>query len=256
MKIEFTVSCHVWDQSPIQMENLPFYVSFIFTLTTLLTVWIFYQAANKSNQTLGILLAWMIMQTPVAYSGFYTVTNTFPPRFMILVLPPLLFILGLFLTRSGRQYLDTLDPRILTILHIVRIPVELVLYWLFLHDAVPQLMTFEGRNLDILSGITAPVVYYFGFVKKKMNNTSIILWNLICLGLLLNIVITAILSAPTSFQKLAFDQPNVGVFYFPFIWLPCLIVPLVLLAHLAVIRHLLKAKVNDAVTVEAAVPGV
>ena len=117
-------------------------------------------------------------------------------------------------------------------------------------------MTFEGRNLDILSGITAPVVYYFGFVKKRMNNTSIILWNLICLGLLFNIVITAILSAPTPFQKLAFDQPNIGVFYFPFIWLPGIIVPLVLLAHLAVIRHLMKAKVNDAVKVEIPMAGI
>ena len=238
------------------MENLPSYVSLIFTLTTLLTVWIFYKAANKSTLTLAILLAWMVVQMPVGYSGFYTVTNTFPPRFMLLVMPPLLFILGLFLTRNGRQYLDTLDPKILTILHIVRIPVELVLYWLFLHDAVPQLMTFEGRNLDILSGITAPVVYYFGFVKKRMNNTSIILWNLICLGLLFNIVITAILSAPTPFQKLAFDQPNIGVFYFPFIWLPGIIVPLVLLAHLAVIRHLMKAKVNDAVKVEIPMAGI
>lgn len=238
------------------MENLPYYVSLIFTLTTLFTVWIFYKAANKSTLTLTILLSWMVLQAPVAYSGFYTVTNTFPPRFMLLVLPPMLFILGLFLTRNGRQYLDTLDPKILTILHIVRIPVELVLYWLFLHDAVPQLMTFEGRNLDILSGITAPVVYYFGFVKKKMNNTSIIFWNLICLGLLINIVTTAILSAPTPFQKLAFDQPNIGVFYFPFIWLPGVIVPLVLLAHLAVIRHLMKAKVNDAVKVEFPMAGV
>jgi hypothetical protein len=238
------------------MENLPFYVPLIFTLTTLLTVWIFYKASKNSPLTLVILIAWMVVQTPVAYSGFYTVTNTIPPRLILLVLPPLLFILGLFLTRSGRQYLDTLDPKILTILHIVRIPVEIVLFWLFIHEAIPQLMTFEGRNLDILSGITAPVVYYFGFVKKKMNNTSIILWNLICLGLLFNIVITAILSAPTPFQKLAFDQPNVGVLYFPFIWLPCLIVPLVLLSHLTVIRHLMKIKVEDAVPVEDLVPEV
>lgn len=237
------------------MENLPSFVPLIFILTTLLTIWIFYKAANKSTLTLVILIAWMVVQTPVAYSGFYTVTNTMPPRFILLVLPPLLFILGLFLAREGRQYLDSLDPKILTILHIVRIPVELVLYWLFLYDAVPQLMTFEGRNLDILSGLTAPIVYYFGFVKKKMNNTSIILWNLICLGLLLNIVITAILSAPTPFQKLAFDQPNVGILYFPFIWLPCLIVPLVLLAHLTVIRHLMKAKVNDAIEVDVPVVG-
>src|SRR4029078_4529517 len=107
---------------------------------------------------------------------------------------------------------------------------------------VPSLMTFEGRNLDILSGITAPLVYYFGFVRKQMGRSLILIWNFICLALLLNIVITAILSAPFRFQKLAFDQPNIAILYFPFIWLASFIVPVVLLAHLTAIRKLIKEK--------------
>jgi len=34
------------------------------------------------------------------------------------------------------------------------------------------------------------------------------LWNFVCLGLLLNIVINALLSLPSAFQQFAFDQPN------------------------------------------------
>jgi hypothetical protein len=49
-----------------------------------------------------------------------------------------------------------LDKKILTLLHIIRIPVELGLYWLFIYKAIPQLMTFEGRNFDILVGLTVP----------------------------------------------------------------------------------------------------
>jgi len=64
------------------------------------------------------------------------------------------------------------------------------------------------------------------------------LWNVICLGLLFNIVINAILSAPTIFQAQAFDQPNIGVFYFPFVWLPCFIVPAVLFSHLVCLKKL------------------
>jgi hypothetical protein len=67
-------------------------------------------------------------------------------------------------------------------------------------------------------------------------------WNFICLGLLFNIVINAILSVPTPFQKFGFDQPNVAVLYFPFTWLPACVVPLVLLSHLASIRILLQEK--------------
>jgi hypothetical protein len=224
------------------METLPLHISLTFGITTLISIWIFYKATQQSILTLSILTGWIILQTFIAKSGFYLVTNTFPPRFLLLVLPPLLFIILLFLLPKGRKFLDSLDPKMLTLLHIVRIPVELVLFWLFLHKTVPQLMTFEGRNFDILSGLTAPFIFYFGFVKRKLNRKLILAWNFICLLLLLNIVVNAIFSAPFPFQKFAFDQPNIAILYFPFIWLPCCVVPLVLLSHLASIRKLLKTK--------------
>jgi hypothetical protein len=220
------------------MEHLPPYITVVFMLTTLLTAGLFYRATNHSGTTIIILLLWLALQTFVGLSGFYTVTNSIPPRFLLLILPPILFIAGLFTTKKGRRYLDSLDTKHLAILHIVRVPVEIVLYWLFVQKKVPELMTFEGRNFDILSGLTAPVIYYFGFIKKRLNRKVILFWNFICLGLLMNIVANAILSAPFPFQQFGFDQPNIAVLYFPFLWLPCCIVPLVLLSQLATIRKL------------------
>lgn len=224
------------------MENLSLAISIFFALTTCLAVFIFYKATNHSKGALAIILIWMMAQSILSLSGFYKVTNTLPPRFILLVAPPVLFIAVLFITRSGKKFIDSLQPKFLTLLHVFRIPVELVLFWLFLHRAVPQIMTFEGRNLDIISGLTAPFIFYFGFIKKSLSNKTLLLWNVVCLGLLINIVTIAILSAPFQFQKFAFDQPNVAVLYFPFVWLPCCIVPLVLLSHLAVIRQLLLSK--------------
>jgi len=221
------------------MENLPAYISLVFGLTTILTVGLFYRATSNSRKTLLILLAWLTLQAFIGLSGFYTVTDTLPPRFLLLVLPPLFFIIGLFATTKGRQYIDNLDTKTLTVLHIIRIPVELVLFWLFIHQAVPQLMTFEGRNFDILSGLTAPVIFYFAYIRKQLDRKVLLIWNFICLGLLINIVVNGVLSAPFPFQRFAFDQPNIALFHFPFVWLPCCIVPLVLLSHLATIRQLL-----------------
>lgn len=223
------------------MNNIPAYVSLVSGLITILTVFVFYKATKNSRTTLIVLLGWLIVQSFIGLSGFYTVTDTLPPRFLLLVLPPLLFIASLFATRKGKQYIDSLDIRYLTILHTIRIPVELVLFWLFIHKTVPQLMTFEGRNFDILSGLTAPVIFYFGFIKKQLGQKVILLWNFICLVLLINIVANAVLSAPFPFQQFAFDQPNIAVLYFPFNWLPSCVVPLVLFSHLATIRHLLRA---------------
>ncbi len=221
------------------MENLPAYISIVFALTTIFTVGLFYKATNNSKPILIILLMWLALQSAIALTGFYTITDTIPPRFLLLVFPPLLFIIALFITSKGRQFIDSLDIKTLTILHTVRIPVEIVLFWLFVGKTVPELMTFEGRNFDILSGLSAPIIFYFGFIKKQIDKKLILLWNFICLALLINIVANAVLSAPFPFQQFAFDQPNIAVLYFPFNWLPSCVVPLVLLSHLATIRQLL-----------------
>ncbi|MEZ4772630.1 MAG: hypothetical protein R3D00_05550 [Bacteroidia bacterium] len=222
------------------METLPLYISLVFGATTLLTVFLFYRAANMSKTTLYILLGWLAVQTPVALSGFYTVTDTLPPRFLLAILPPLIMIVILFSAAKGRQYLDSLNQQRLTLLHTVRIPVEIVLFWLFVHHTIPQIMTFEGRNFDILAGLTAPVIFYFGYVKQQLSRPILLIWNFLCLGLLLNIVFHGVLSAPFPFQQFGFEQPNIALLHFPFVWLPCCVVPLVLLSHLATVRQLWK----------------
>lgn len=221
------------------MENLPLFLSIVFGLTTLLTVF-FYKAANSSRIVLLLLLGWLLLHGVISVSGFYTVTNNMPPRLALAVTPMFIGIALLFITANGKVFIDKLDAKTLTFLHVIRIPAELVLFGLFLEGKIPELMTFEGRNFDIIAGITAPFVWYFGFVKNKLSPKIILIWNFICLGLLLNIVINAILSAPFPIQQFAFDQPNIAVLYFPFVWLPGCVVPLVFLSHLVVIRRLIR----------------
>ena len=224
------------------MEQLPLYIKIIFILTLAATVLLFYKASNRSATTLIILISWIVVQGIIGSTGFYSKTTALPPRLALALAPPLLFIVFLFVSKKGRRFIDSLNIKTLTLLHIIRIPVEIVLLCLFIYKAVPQIMTFEGRNFDILSGISAPIVYYFAFTKGKKNKTLLLIWNLGCICLLANIVVIAILSAPYPFQQFAFDQPNTGLLYMPFIWLPAVIVPLVLLAHLASIRQLLLKK--------------
>src|SRR4051794_35408249 len=101
--------------------------------------------------------------------GFYSNPATMTTRFPLLIVPALAYLVYTFNTKKGKAFIDGLDLRALTIIHIVRIPVELVLSWLFINRSIPEAMTFHGRNFDIFSGITAPVIYYFGFVNKKIG---------------------------------------------------------------------------------------
>lgn len=224
------------------MQSLPFYVYLLFAVAVLFTVVIGWACTPHNRRFIVVVLLWLTLQSALGVSGFYTVTNTVPPRFPLLIVPPLVFLLvGLF-TRKGQVFIDGIDVKKLTLLHIVRVPVEVVLYWLSVHKAVPVLLTFEGNNFDIFSGISAPLIYYWGFVKGRIGNRWIIVWNVGCLLLLMNIVVSALLSAPTPMQQLAFDQPNIAVSYFPFVLLPSVIVPMVLMAHAVTIRGLLKTQ--------------
>jgi hypothetical protein len=220
------------------MEYLPTFLDVVFILVACLAVFLFFKAAHYSKRFIISMSLFLMFEAILGYFKFYRNTYAIPLRFTYLVLPPLILIFVLFLTHKGRQYIDNLDQGTLTILHVVRLPVELVLLWLVHYKVVPKLMTYEGRNLDIISGITAPLIYYLCFVKNILGKTALLIWNFICLGLLLNAVTIAVLSAPFPFQKLAFDQPNVAILYAPFLFLPCCIVPIVLLSHLVVIRQL------------------
>lgn len=228
------------------IESLPLYIIVVFIMSTLLTVGIFQYATKRgafssnTTKTLSILLPfWIIFQGTLAFLDFYKVTDSIPPRIIIFgVLPPILTISALFI--FSRNFISRLPLETLTIIHIVRIPVELVLHWLYQNGQIPQLMTYEGRNFDIISGITAPIIFWLAFRNGSINKNLLLVWNFIALGLLLNIVIHALLAFPSSFQQLAFEQPNRAIIYFPFIWLPTVIVPLVLFSHLASIWQLLK----------------
>ena len=150
------------------IENLPTYISLIFGLTTITTLLLFMRTIRSSNSEttrkkavpifIGLTI-WLIIQTVLTLNNVYnTNTNSFPPKIMLLgVLPMILTILFLFVTKNGRQFIDSLPLKNLTYLNVVRIPVEIVLFWLFLNKVVPELMTFEGRNFDIIAGITAPM---------------------------------------------------------------------------------------------------
>lgn len=220
------------------------YVGPLFAATTLATLLLFANVIRKSavpeirRMTIPFVvgaLIWLALQAVITINGVYSNhTDAIPPRIALLgILPAIVAIVLLFCTVGGRKFIDSLPLKHLTWVNIVRLPVEIVLYGLFLNKAVPEIMTFEGWNFDILSGMTAPVIVCFSLSGRKIG----LVWNIICLGLLLNIVVIALLSAPSPVQRLAFDQPNMAILNFPFSWLPTFIVPVILFGHLVVIRR-------------------
>jgi hypothetical protein len=217
------------------MSTLPIYVPVVFGISITLTLYLFFRASGRSGIFLMLACAWIVIQSLVSLSGFYTFQGR-PPRVLLLLLPPILFGILYSITPKGRKFFSTLDLRILTLLQSVRLLVEPVLYWLSVHQLVPKAMTFQGMNFDILTGLSAPFIYYFGFVRRSMAVRWIIIWNWIGLGLLL-VVVSIGLSALLTHSPLAVRQ-------FPWSLLPGFLVPIVFFGHYSSLRQLAAGKTH------------
>lgn len=226
------------------LEGLPVYLSVLFGLTVLLTIGWFY-AATRSKGFLLFIVLWTILQSVLGVKGVFQDTEALPPKLMLFgVFPSLLIILFMFLTRTGKNLIDRTHLKPLTYFHTIRLPVEIILALLFHQGFMSRYITFEGTNFDIFSGVTAFIVAYLVFRSVTVRSGLLLGWNILCLLLLLNVVITAIFAIPSPIQKLAFDQPNVAVLYFPFNLLPSVVVPLVFFAHLIAIRQITRHKIQ------------
>ncbi|MVM39266.1 hypothetical protein GO730_19730 [Spirosoma sp. HMF3257] len=228
-------------------EATPLWLDIFFAATAFLTVTMLYLVVRQvsisgATRVLISSLIWLAVLAALAHSHFFEQLNARPPHLILVLGPPLLLISGLMITDKGRLWINQLPLSNLTFLHTVRVPVELSLYALYVYQQVPKLMTFEGGNYDILAGLTAPIIAYYAFSRKQVSPRWLLFWNLLALGSVLNIVGHALLSTPFPFEQLAFEQPNVAIIKFPYVWLPGFIVPTVLFSHAVAIQRLIKGE--------------
>ncbi len=112
------------------MNTIPAFISVLFTISVLYTLYLFYRASNYHRATLYVMFVWILVQVGISLTGFYTNTEVMPPRFLLLVLPALLLILALSVLPRFKNYIHNFNTETITLLHSVRIPVEIVLYGL------------------------------------------------------------------------------------------------------------------------------
>ena len=225
------------------IEDLPGWINLAFLITVGVTILLFFYANGRKRWLLLVLLGWSILQSVLAYSGFYQTTNTFPPRFILVLLPTTLLIMVGLLPKYRDELLKGRNQALSTFLHAVRVPVEVVLLFLFLNKMIPELMTFEGRNFDVIAGLTAPIMGVL-ILTKRASRSMLIGWNVMALVLVTLILFHGILSSELPFQQFGFEQPNRAINYFPFVLLPAVVVPIILYTHLTDLILLVKGKKN------------
>jgi hypothetical protein len=182
-----------------------------------------------------------------SWSRFGTFSNfeIFPINAAPVILIPLLTILFFSFSKTVKEILPHIQQENIIKLQVFRFYVEVLLWALFSEALLPVQMTFEGRNFDVVTGVTAVLLTtrISGFMLlDKLPKGLIILWNTLGLGLLINIVVIAILSMPTPLQYFMNEPANTIVTEFPISLLPAFLVPLAYMLHILSLRKVFLEK--------------
>jgi hypothetical protein len=202
------------------------------------TSWTQLSKRRVFNLTAGTILIWLLFVSAWSASGMMARFENFPFNFAPIVVIPVVVILMLVLFSKGlAQVLEQIPAHQIIVMQNFRVFVEVLLWLLFIQQMLPEPMTFEGRNFDILAGLTAPIIAWL-LKTNKISRTVAIVWNFACLGLLINIVTIAVLSTPSPWRTFFEEPSNTVVTLFPISFLPGFLVPLAYTLHLFSLKQL------------------
>jgi hypothetical protein len=185
------------------------------------------------------IVSWAVFVAAWSLSGVMSNFSLFPLNMGPILIIPLIAAILFTFSRTFAEVLSHIPQHKLVYLQSFRIFVEILIWMLFIDDLLPVQMTFEGRNFDVISGITGIIIGYLSS-QGKLPRTVMIIWNIACLGLLINIVTIAILSMPVPFRVFTNEPSNTVVGQFPISLLPAMLVPLAYILHFFSLRKLFK----------------
>jgi hypothetical protein len=179
-----------------------------------------------------------------AVLGLFNVFEDFspPPKILLAIIPPFAGVIWLARSKFLPSIFASMSILTVYFLQFFRVIVELCLHELWKAQVLPRSMTFEGRNFDIVIGLTGPIVGWLVYKSKTLPEKAALAWNILGLLVVSNVVITGILSTPTPFRVFFEDYPNTAIGFFPFTWLPTVLVPIAYALHVIAIRYCLWTK--------------
>jgi hypothetical protein len=195
-------------------------------------------AATRRAMRLAIVgsVAWMLVTGMAAQSGALRDWTRSPPPFAGLVLGVGLLSVALSGSTVGRRLAQHAPLWALVAVQAFRLPLEIAMHGLYERGLMPLQMSFSGRNFDIVTGGTAIIVSWL-VATRRAGRAIVWAWNILGLVLVLNVVTIGVISTP-RIQYFGSDHLNVFVTYFPFVWLPAILVTAAIAGHLIVFRAL------------------
>jgi hypothetical protein len=185
-----------------------------------------------------VTLAWLGLWAGLASSGILARFDQRPPPFVWMFASTLLAGVTLGFSPIGRVLADTVPLWALVLFQSFRLPLELCMAEAARLGLMPVEMSIEGYNFDFLTGAIALPLAWALWLGAPVWLARWWSW----LGLLLLSIIAglAVASSP-MLQAFGPDHVNSWVAYFPYVWLPTVLVVFAIAGHIIVFRSLAKS---------------
>ncbi len=196
-----------------------------------------YLPPGRALAGVAVIVVWLGYAGVMGYSGVVGDPTRMPPGTFLLLIPIIAFV-AIVLGRSPVGFY--LAAGLIFALQSFRVGVELTLS--SLHDAglTTRLMTLAGGNVEILVGLSAPVIALIASQGEGGRRIALV-WNVLGLLSLLNVATRAVLTAPGPLNLIHAELPNVAMGFFPFSYIPGFMAPLAMMLHVLAFRALRRA---------------
>ncbi len=187
------------------------------------------------------VIGWMTLTAGVSLSGRLSRFDMAPPPMAILIVLVFALAFAVGLGSTGARLAPVVPVATLVGLQAFRLPLELLMHRAATLGIMPPEMSYSGYNLDIVTGAGAVVLALLLRAGVAVPRLAIWIWNLWGLWCLAVITVVAVASSP---MVRAFgDDPrhvNTWVLFFPYVWLPAVLVTTALAGHIVLTRALLE----------------
>lgn len=194
--------------------------------------------ASPSSRFVGWLVAaiWLAVWAALGASGVLRSWAGRPPPMFVALLLTLAVVVAAARSRIGARLAAGLPVAALVGFHAFRLPLELAMQRAAIEGTMPIQMSFAGSNFDVVTGASAIFVALLAS-RGLAPRWLLVGFAVVSTALLFAIMAIAIGSTPPV-AAFGPDRVATWVGWFPFAWLPGVLVPAALFGQLVLFRRL------------------
>lgn len=207
-----------------------------------LWAWTWTAPGRDRLRLLGQLALLMALGAVAARTGLLRRFDLLPPPMAVLIASVLALAVGIASTAAGRRAIASVPLATLVGLQVFRLPLELLMHRAAGLGILPPELSYGGFNYDILTGIGALALFVVLRAGAPVPRRAVWAWNLWGIWCLLVILGVAVATSPMvrAFGDAA-PHVNTWVLFFPYVWVPLVLVTNAIATHVVVTRKLLHA---------------